>query len=66
MAFLSKRLATINVNVPLSFFPNEFNRKEMNKDAIKDLFKELEFRRLSERWFGKDNVNEDKLLKKKT
>lgn len=65
LAFLSKRLATINVNVPLSFFPNEFIRKEMNKDAIKDLFKELEFRRLSERWFGKDNVNEDKVYKKK-
>ncbi len=65
LAFLSKRLATINVNVPLSFFPNEFIRKEMNKDAVKVLFKELEFRRLSERWFGKDNVNKDKVDKKK-
>ena len=26
----------------------------MNKDAVRDLFEELEFRRLVERWFGKD------------
>ena len=26
----------------------------MNKDAVRDLFEELEFRRLTERWFGKD------------
>ena len=26
----------------------------MNKDAVRDLFEELEFRRLAERWFGKD------------
>ena len=29
----------------------------MNKDAVRDLFEELEFRRLAERWFGKDLPN---------
>ena len=29
----------------------------MNKDAVLDLFEVLEFRRLAERWFGKDLPN---------
>jgi len=54
LAFLSKKLATINTNVPIEFNSSELIRKEMNKNAVRDLFEELEFRRLSERWFGKD------------
>ena len=52
LAFLSKRLATINLRVPVVFDANKLIRKEMNKEAVKDLFEELEFRRLSDRWFG--------------
>jgi len=54
LAFLSKKLATINTNVPIEFNSDDLVRKEMNKDAVRVLFEELEFRRLAERWFGKD------------
>lgn len=54
LAFLSKKLATINTAVPVNFKAEEFIRKEMNKEAVRDLFAELEFRRLAERWFGKN------------
>ena len=54
LAFLSKKLATINTNVPVEFDSDSLIRKEMNKDAVRDLFEELEFRRLADRWFGKD------------
>ena len=52
LAFLSKKLATINTDVPVDFSSELFVRKEMNKEAVKSLFVELEFRRLAERWFG--------------
>ena len=54
LAFLSKKLATINTNVPIEFNPDDLIRKEMDKDAVRGIFEELEFRRLAERWFGKD------------
>ena len=57
LAFLSKKLATINTSVPVEFNSDDLVRKEMNKDAVLDLFEELEFRRLAERWFGKDLPN---------
>ena len=57
LAFLSKKLATINTNVPVEFNSENLIRKEMNKDAVRDLFEVLEFRRLAERWFGKDLPN---------
>lgn len=66
LAFLSKKLATININVPVDFTSEKLERKEMNRNAVRDLFVELEFRRLAERWFGKDipqanEVNEKKI-----
>lgn len=54
LAFLSKKLATININVPVEFSPSDLERVPMNKTEVRDLFIELEFRRLAERWFGKD------------
>ena len=69
MAFLSKKLATINTSVPVEFNSDDLIRKKMNKDAVRDLFEELEFRRLAERWFGKDipktigTVNEENSVK---
>ena len=61
LAFLSKKLATINTNVPVEFNSDILIRKEINNDAVRVLFEELEFRRLADRWFGKDlpkpNVN---------
>lgn len=54
LAFLSKKLATINTDVPVDFSADRFIRKEMNKEAVKGLFDELEFRRLAIRWFGNE------------
>ena len=52
LAFLSKKLATINLAVPVEFEAKNLERIPMNKEAVKELFLELEFRRLAERWFG--------------
>ena len=38
LAFLSKKLATINLSVPVEFNPNELVRVPMNKDAVRELF----------------------------
>jgi len=71
LAFLSKKLATINLEVPVEFISDDLVRKEMNKEAVRDLFVELEFRRLAERWFGKNlpnptkAVTEEKIVKAK-
>ncbi len=54
LAFLSKKLATINTDVPVDFSADNLIRKEMNREAVKVLFDELEFRRLTIRWFGND------------
>lgn len=60
LAFLSKKLATINVNVPVDFSSADLERVPMNKEEVRDLFVELEFRRLAERWFGKDLPSQSK------
>jgi DNA polymerase-1 len=48
MAIQSKRLATIITDVPLKLNPDDLTIKEWNRDALKELFAELEFRRLGE------------------
>src|SRR6185369_13801568 len=48
MAVQSKRLATIMTDVPVKINPDELGIKEWNRDALKELFAELEFRRLGE------------------
>ena len=53
-AFLSKKLATINLAVPVEFEADALQRIPMNKDAVRELFLDLEFRRLADRWFGKE------------
>ena len=47
-AIKSKRLATIIVDVPVNINLDDLISKDWNKDALKDLFSELEFRRLGE------------------
>ena len=54
LAFLSKKLATINLAVPVAFEADNLLRVPMNKEAVKELFLDLEFRRLAERWFGQE------------
>lgn len=51
-AILSKKLATIITNVPVAFHEEDFKVKEVNKEALRDVFAELEFRTLAQRILG--------------
>lgn len=51
-AILSKKLATIITNVPVAFHEEDFKVKELNKEALRDVFAELEFRTLAQRILG--------------
>lgn len=53
-ALLSKKLATIITNVPTEFHEEDFRVKEMNKEALREVFNELEFRTLGKRLLGED------------
>ncbi len=48
LAFMSRQLATIHCDVPLTFNEEELAIREINKDGIRNLFNELEFRRLAQ------------------
>lgn len=50
-AIMSKMLATIITDVPVEFHEENFMLKEWNKDALQEVFNELEFRTLSKRLF---------------
>ncbi|MDZ4809185.1 MAG: DNA polymerase I [Bacteroidota bacterium] len=54
MAILSKKLATIITNVPVEFHEEDFRLKEWNKEKLKEVFAELEFRTLGKRLLGED------------
>ncbi|MFY9310120.1 MAG: DNA polymerase I [Bacteroidia bacterium] len=47
-AIMSKRLATIICDVPVEWNEKSLEREEPNKEVLKELFAELEFRRLAE------------------
>ncbi|MFL5765877.1 MAG: DNA polymerase I [Bacteroidia bacterium] len=51
-AIQSKWLATIICDVPIEFDEKALEVEEPNKEALKDLFMELEFRRLAEQVLG--------------
>jgi DNA polymerase I len=52
MAILSKKLATIITNVPVEFHEEDFRLKEWNKEKLKEIFADLEFRTLGKRLLG--------------
>lgn len=54
MAILSKKLATIITDVPVDFHEEDFKLKEWDKEKLKDVFDELEFRTLGKRLLGED------------
>lgn len=55
LAIMSKKLATIITNVPTAEFHEEnFRIKEVNKEALKEIFAELEFKTLGKRILGED------------
>lgn len=51
-AVMSKRLATIITTVPVQFHEEDFRLKEWNKDALIEVFTELEFKTLGKRILG--------------
>ena len=54
MAILSKKLATIITNAPVEFHVEDFRLKEWDKEKLKQVFAELEFRTLGKRLLGED------------
>ena len=54
IALLSKKLATINCQVPVNINLDDLKVSEINKEAIVKLFTELEFRALSRRVLGEE------------
>ncbi|MEO6830729.1 MAG: DNA polymerase I [Chitinophagaceae bacterium] len=53
-ALMSKQLATIITDVPISFHAEDFRVKEINKEKLELIFNELEFKSLSKRVLGED------------
>jgi len=53
-AIISKKLATIITHVPVTFHEGDFKLKEWNKDGLKEIFTELEFKTLGKRVLGDD------------
>ncbi|MBS1779086.1 MAG: DNA polymerase I [Bacteroidetes bacterium] len=53
-AILSKKLATIITNVPVSFHEEDFRVKELNREKLTEVFNELEFKTLAKRVLGEE------------
>jgi DNA polymerase I len=51
-AIMSKKLATIIMNVPCEFHEENFRIKEIDKEILKEVFAELEFKAIGKRIFG--------------
>ena len=56
LALMSKKLATIIINVPVEFHEEDFRVKEMNKETLREIFNELEFKTLGKRIFGEETI----------
>ena len=56
LAILSKKLATIALDAPITFDATSYNLDPMDKEALKDLFLELEFRTLAVQILGEEFV----------
>ena len=69
LAFLSKDLGTIDVNVPLSDSLEELKVEEWDREKVLEIFKELRFKRFIERFNlegtgdVKENISSDDKLK---
>ena len=54
MAVLSKKLATILTRVPVQFHEEDFKISEMNRDALRQVFTDLEFKTMGRRILGEE------------
>jgi DNA polymerase-1 len=64
-AIMSKKLATIITSVPVEFHEEDFLIKEWNKEALKEIFNELEFKTIGKRLLG-DEFESGAAVKKAT
>jgi DNA polymerase I len=53
-AILSKKLATIVTNAPVQFHEEDYRLKDWDKEKLRDIFTELEFKTLGKRLLGED------------
>lgn len=58
MARLSKKLATIIIDVPIDLDQKALVKEDPNKEVLKEIFTELEFRTMSKRIFGEEITEE--------
>ncbi len=54
MAILSKKLATIIIDVPIDLDEKGLVKEEPNEEALKEIFTELEFRTMAKRLFNEE------------
>ncbi|MFT5665950.1 MAG: DNA polymerase-1 [Vicingaceae bacterium] len=54
LALLSKKLATIIIDVPIEFDANDLKRDPLNKKELEQIFADVEFRTLSKRILGEE------------
>jgi len=54
LALMSKKLATIIMDVPLQFHEEDFRLKEWDREALKEIFVDLEFKTVGKRILGAD------------
>ncbi|HTF28712.1 MAG TPA: DNA polymerase I [Flavitalea sp.] len=53
-AIMSKKLATIICNVPVEFHEEDFRLKEWNREELREVFSELEFKSVAKRLLGEE------------
>lgn len=54
LAVLSKKLATIITNAPVEFHEEDFRLKDWDKEKLREVFADLEFRTLGKRLLGEE------------
>ena len=54
LAIMSKKLATIITNVPVQFHEEDFKLKDWNRDLLREIFADLEFRTVAKRILGEE------------
>jgi len=59
-ALMSKKLATIILNVPCEFHEEDFSLSEWNKEELAEIFNDLEFKTIGKRILGHDYVEKSK------
>jgi DNA polymerase-1 len=59
-AIMSKKLATIILNVPCEFHEEDFSLSEWDKDELANVFNDLEFKTIGKRILGQDFIEKSK------